>query len=612
MGFEPANILCSAARESGGKLWCRDLREAKCDVTLVGHLGWVSALTFAPDGSLCTGSKDTTVRVWDKDLRSMQCIATLTGHEGWVSSLAFAHDGALCSGSEDKTVRVWDKHLRSGRCTAILVGHEDSVLTLAFAPDGTLCSGSKDQTIRVWDWQPRIPTCIATISGHSGWVSTLAFAPDGTLCSGSADCTVKVWDRDFRAQRCICTLAGHTGWVSTLAFDPAGVLCSGSYDCTVKLWDLRSGRPTCVTTLSEHTGWVLTLAFAPDGTLCSGSKDRTVKIWDWTRTPQGPSATCVATLAGHAGWVSALVFAPDGALVSASDDRTVKVWCGNRVIDAAWLWDYTVQDVSSRGISLRQMLNFFKTHVSAKGLPLSATTADVILQVVVPLTRDRRCSLAEWLENDLNTSGPRSPSHYVVHAWNSCFADSLRSLVGAASMQRSCNTDVRQLEAEVKSQGGDTRFLDEYYWFCGFCVNQHTSDDRVAERPVRSDDPRCETDKFEAVQSWIKEGGGDVVVLLDAEFRALRRLWCQDEIYEGARQGMPLRVAQFPVSPLQDGHLSDLRTCEATHEVDRARILRKVSGPGGVGFEEFDRRVRAAVHRGHEACVRDDPCVQNF
>ena len=79
-------------------------------ITLTGHSGSVTSVSFSPDGSrIVSGSKDSTVRVWDAV--TGEVINTLTGHSGYVLSVSsFSPDGSriVSSGSYDNTVRIWD------------------------------------------------------------------------------------------------------------------------------------------------------------------------------------------------------------------------------------------------------------------------------------------------------------------------------------------------------------------------------------------------------------------------------------------------------------------------------------------------------------------------
>ena len=78
------------------------------ELTLKGHLGRVTSVSFSPDGKrIVSGCFDSTLKVWDAE--TGQELLTLKGHSDWVRSVSFSPDGKrIVSGSDDNTLKVWD------------------------------------------------------------------------------------------------------------------------------------------------------------------------------------------------------------------------------------------------------------------------------------------------------------------------------------------------------------------------------------------------------------------------------------------------------------------------------------------------------------------------
>ena len=110
------------------------------------------AATFSPDGSIIAGSVGDNVQFWNS--RSGEKLMTLTGHTGVITDISFSPDGqTIASGSSDTTVQLWD--VATGTLQNTLTGHTGPVYSVAFSPDGnTLATGSFDGTVLLWELTP--------------------------------------------------------------------------------------------------------------------------------------------------------------------------------------------------------------------------------------------------------------------------------------------------------------------------------------------------------------------------------------------------------------------------------------------------------------------------
>jgi WD40 repeat protein len=99
---------------------------------------------------------DNTLKVWDA--QTGQETLTLKGHSGEVTSVSFSPDGKrIVSGGGEypkpAEIKVWDA--QTGQETLTLKGHSDVVTSVSFSPDGKrIVSGSYDNTLKVWDGRP--------------------------------------------------------------------------------------------------------------------------------------------------------------------------------------------------------------------------------------------------------------------------------------------------------------------------------------------------------------------------------------------------------------------------------------------------------------------------
>ena len=104
----PAPTVTVLAPPLAVKLWNTI---GECKLTLDdGHADWVSAVRFSPSPEnpiFVSASWDKTVKVWS--LTNFKLRADLVGHTGYISAVTVSPDGSLCaSGGKDGIAMLWD------------------------------------------------------------------------------------------------------------------------------------------------------------------------------------------------------------------------------------------------------------------------------------------------------------------------------------------------------------------------------------------------------------------------------------------------------------------------------------------------------------------------
>ncbi len=306
--------LASGSYDHTVRLW--DAHTFEPQATLTGHTGDTKALAFSPDGTtLATGASrssairrfnllgeevkvqeeiDSSIRLWDVATGKLKL--TLTGHTGWITALTYSSDGTtLASASTDGTVHLWDG--TTGKHKITLKEHKQNVNSVEFSPDSKrLASWGSDATVRLWD--PHTGKQIAIIDdNHYGAV---AFSPDSsTLVSsqGRGNSTIRLWNAHTGEQK--AKLEAQLGSIFSVVFSPDGsklVTTEDWQNKTIRSWDINSlefqtdlkGDPHVVhspqrphpTQVVGSTGWNARLEYSPDGaTLTSWSFDE-IRLWD--------------------------------------------------------------------------------------------------------------------------------------------------------------------------------------------------------------------------------------------------------------------------------------------------------------------------------------------
>ena len=394
-----------------GELYLWDVASGTLKAEFMGHLSYISSMTFSPDGkTLASGGADK-LYLWD--IASGARKVSITGHTDVIYSIAFSPDSKMLASGSSEQIRLWNV-VTGTHAATLFVGDWATNASLAFSPDGKTLASESGSQIHLWDVSSRAHRAIirrywsttsgyiryrsiafspdgrfltrsagrnvllwyagrtykTVLTGHTDDVTSVAFSHDSrTLASSSVDTTVRLWDVETDTHK--ATFAGHTERVVSVAFSPDGsLLASGSDDNTIILWDVASGEPR--TTIVAHTDGINDVVFSPDGkTLasCGYRYDTTVKLWDVA------SGTLKTTFSGHKYSIFEIAFSPDGQiLASCGSEGTILLWDLMPGIGAEGETPQLAEDVNRDGVVDLQDLVFV---ASQFGQPGAEKAADI-------------------------------------------------------------------------------------------------------------------------------------------------------------------------------------------------------------------------------------------
>ena len=357
---------------SGGadKLYLWDIASGARKVSITGHTDVIYSIAFSPDSKMLASGSSEQIRLWNV-VTGTHAATLFVGDWATNASLAFSSDGKTLASESGSQIHLWDVSSRAHHATIRKYWSTTSgyirYRSIAFSPDGRFFARSAGRNVLLW-YAGR--TYKKTLTGHTGDVTSVAFSHDSrTLASSSVDTTVRLWDVETDAHK--ATFAGHTERVVSVAFSSDGrLLASGSDDNTIILWDVDTGEPR--TTIVAHTNGINDVAFSPDGkTLasCGYRYDTTLKLWDVA------SGTLKTTFSGHKYSIFEIAFSPDGqTLASSGSEGTILLWDLMPGIGAEGETAQLAEDVNRDGVVDLQDLVFV---ASQFGQPGAENAADI-------------------------------------------------------------------------------------------------------------------------------------------------------------------------------------------------------------------------------------------
>mmetsp|Transcript_1252 Transcript_1252/g.2885 ORF Transcript_1252/g.2885 Transcript_1252/m.2885 type:complete len:688 (+) Transcript_1252:118-2181(+) len=255
-------------------------------------------------------------------------------------------------------------------------------------------------------------------------------------------------------------------------------------------------------------------------------------------------------------------------------------------------WQEAVENLALRGFTLEQLLTFYQRlpDVMPHFVPGVHTTNDVVRQVIIPESAEKKCAYSQIMTGDT----PTRPKRMVTHNWSNRFRDLVAAIVADALHQATFSLIAELLDQNMPAlrQMLGQKALSTTYWVCAFCVNQHHSicsenhrqrKDPITRKvydvcccgstkylndtpPLRTADGKsllCQMNKFSDMMAFLAAGDPDFaqVIAVDRDFGLFNRAWCVAELAEADKMGMQQHIKLVSNEAL-DGHRDDLQNLD--------------------------------------------------
>lgn len=286
-------------------------------------------------------------------------------------------------------------------------------------------------------------------------------------------------------------------------------------------------------------------------------------------------------------------------------------------------WEEKTAELAARGISLRNLLTFYKLlgdSVMPSYEPSRHSTNDVVRLAIIPLTAAHSSSYAE----QVNQGRKMIPKKMVTHSWSNLFRDLLASVLADALGEHTFEFLARLLSDRAGTELVEQMLLslgrlDDSYWICAFAVNQHSgicganpngNVDPVTLIPhpicdcgkpkmfnktpplnLEGESIQCEMNKFDDMMAYLagKDESFAEVIAVDEKLDLFERAWCMAEVAEAKQMGMEqnLKLRNKETLIIRQNTLRglDVKQMQASRPEDVKAILAKI--PDTKAFNDY-------------------------
>jgi len=295
--------------------------------------------------------------------------------------------------------------------------------------------------------------------------------------------------------------------------------------------------------------------------------------------------------------------------------------CKNRMSTVDRLYNFTLERLVRRGISLRHLLTFYQQLGKQFFLSFKSgehTTEDVVKYAVIPETCKSGLSYAEQVGYKKAIIAEKM----VSHNWSNKFSDLISAVVADALdvpmyhdiIPRLSKHRIAELIDELKESGK----LDTTYWICAFSVNQHRTcrseyaKNNGLECTCKTSNysnyhPACEVDKFDQMlKDMVSFNNARAirtchVIAVDKDCKIFTRAWVLAEIVQTEVNASDVSQKFYAYDKkslqrlLKEENNINIEKCDASNPEDKKMIISYADEK--LGIKEFNAQLNKKIKR---------------